>query len=105
MVLKTFSSDAYTFLGNILLQEQEAALSGLDATIGTSISHSCQELEDACKNLNLLDLNYILYRCREEELSEYGTDVYDIPDYGPLPYAGLQGNNVCDQLLIPLNGL
>jgi glycogen debranching enzyme len=35
----------------------------------------------------LVDLNYILYRCKNEENNE----IYLIPDYGPLVYAGLQG--------------
>ena len=47
----------------------------------------------AFSNLSLVDLNFLLYRCDAEE-RDYsgGTDgVYDIPNYGPLVYAGLQG--------------
>jgi glycogen debranching enzyme len=36
---------------------------------------------------SLIDLNYILYRCKNEE----NELIYTIPDYGPLVYAGLQG--------------
>jgi len=36
---------------------------------------------------SLVDLNYILYRCKNEENNE----IYLIPEYGSLVYAGLQG--------------
>lgn len=44
-------------------------------------------------DLNLLDLNFVLYRCESEEKDfSGGSDgVYNIPKYGPLVYAGLQG--------------
>ncbi|KAM3077588.1 bifunctional 4-alpha-glucanotransferase/amylo-alpha-1,6-glucosidase [Clarireedia jacksonii] len=43
--------------------------------------------------LDLVDLNFVLYRCEAEELdSSEGKDgVYDIPGHGKLVYAGLQG--------------
>ena len=43
--------------------------------------------------LSLADLNFVLYRCNAEELDfSSGRDgVYNIPNYGPLVYAGLQG--------------
>lgn len=43
--------------------------------------------------VDLVDLNFILYRCEAEELdSSDGKDgVYDIPGQGKLVYAGLQG--------------
>ncbi|KAL9107093.1 MAG: hypothetical protein Q9227_007959 [Pyrenula ochraceoflavens] len=48
---------------------------------------------EAFKELNLLDLNFVLYRCDAEERdSSSGRDgVYNIPVHGPLVYAGLQG--------------
>lgn len=38
-------------------------------------------------------LNKVLYRCDQEERDETGNKfgVYDVPGYGPLVYAGLQG--------------
>ncbi|TVY48750.1 Glycogen debranching enzyme [Lachnellula occidentalis] len=47
----------------------------------------------AFANLDLIDLNFVLYRCEAEELdSSDGKDgVYDIPGHGKLVYAGLQG--------------
>jgi glycogen debranching enzyme len=36
---------------------------------------------------SLADFNYLLYRCKNEE----NNIIYEIPEYGPLIYAGLQG--------------
>lgn len=49
--------------------------------------------EDAFSNLELIDLNFILYRCDSEEREFSGghDGVYNIPNFGPLLYAGLQG--------------
>lgn len=49
--------------------------------------------KEAFAEVNLVDLNAILYRCEAEELdSSDGKDgVYEIPDHGKLVYAGLQG--------------
>lgn len=49
--------------------------------------------EEAFGELDLIDLNFALYRCDAEERStSNGQDgVYTIPNFGPLVYAGLQG--------------
>lgn len=43
--------------------------------------------------MNFSDLNKALYRCDQEERDETANKfgVYNIPGYGPLVYAGLQG--------------
>ncbi|MDI1493541.1 MAG: bifunctional 4-alpha-glucanotransferase/amylo-alpha-1,6-glucosidase [Ramalina farinacea] len=48
---------------------------------------------EAFSTLDLLDLNFMLYRCEAEERdSSSGNEgVYTIPGHGPLVYAGLQG--------------
>jgi glycogen debranching enzyme len=60
--------------------------SGLDqyVTSGAKVAFS---------NVDLIDLNFVLYRCEAEELdSSDGKDgVYDLPGHGKLVYAGLQG--------------
>ena len=59
---------------------------GLD----TFITSGAQEA--FCK-LDLVDLNFVLYRCEAEEHDFLGGNdgVYRIPNYGTLVYAGLQG--------------
>ncbi|KAL2815636.1 glucanotransferase domain of glycogen debranching enzyme-domain-containing protein [Aspergillus cavernicola] len=49
--------------------------------------------DEAFSELNLVDLNLVLYRCEAEErdLSGGQDGVYSIPNHGPLVYAGLQG--------------
>lgn len=49
--------------------------------------------EDAFAGTNLADLNFILYRCESEEKdsSNNRDGCYNIPGFGPLVYAGLQG--------------
>ena len=48
---------------------------------------------DAFSSLSLVDLNFLLYRCEEEErdFSNGRDGVYSIPNHGALVYAGLQG--------------
>lgn len=61
------------------------------------LSEESKTSDGACfasilSKLSLADLNRVLYRCSEEERDDgYGSDVYDIPNYGKLVYAGLQG--------------
>ncbi|KHN98954.1 glycogen debranching enzyme [Metarhizium album ARSEF 1941] len=47
----------------------------------------------AWSQLNLIDLNFLMYRCEAEELDSSGgrDGTYDIPGHGKLVYAGLQG--------------
>ncbi|KAG0687543.1 hypothetical protein C6P40_002206 [Pichia californica] len=48
---------------------------------------------EAAKNLTLVDINAILYRCDSEErdATNGNAGVYTIPNYGSLVYAGIQG--------------
>ncbi|EON97811.1 putative glycogen debranching enzyme protein [Phaeoacremonium minimum UCRPA7] len=49
--------------------------------------------KEAFGELDLIDLNFLLYRCEAEERdgSDGNDGVYDVPGYGKLVYAGLQG--------------
>lgn len=46
--------------------------------------------ESIASRLSLAELNQVLYRCEAEE-REDGGGCYDVPRWGPLKYAGLQG--------------
>ena len=49
-----------------------------------------QTVEAAIGELNLLDLNYTLYRCDQEEI-DGGRGPYVVPGAGALVYCGIQG--------------
>lgn len=50
------------------------------------------KLNQIISTMSLADLNRALFRCDKEERDEgYGFDTYNIPDYGFMVYAGLQG--------------
>ncbi|KAK2733736.1 hypothetical protein FQN57_001963 [Myotisia sp. PD_48] len=63
-----------------------------DLPLGPS-SYKIASAKEAIKSLDAVDLNFFLYRCDSEERdSTNGQDgVYNIPNFGPLVYAGLQG--------------
>lgn len=48
-------------------------------------------LEPPLAELDLADLNALLYRCEAEEREAGGGGCYSVPGWGALPYAGLQG--------------
>lgn len=53
----------------------------------------CGGAADACKDLDLGDLNYLLYRCdpEEKDATDGRDGTYNVPKHGSLVYAGLQG--------------
>lgn len=60
--------------------------SGLDAFVTSGAKAAMEELD-------LVDLNFLLYKCEPEErdASEGRDGTYDIPGHGKIVYAGLQG--------------
>lgn len=51
-------------------------------------------LRQIVSKMLLADLNRALYRCDKEERDEgFGFDTYNIPNFGFMVYAGLQGND------------
>ncbi|ODV84903.1 glycoside hydrolase family 13 protein [[Candida] arabinofermentans NRRL YB-2248] len=74
---------------------------GSIAVLSTSVDGCDAELDEyvrtgaieAASQLDLIDINAVLYKCESEERdASAGTDgVYNVPEYGHLVYAGIQG--------------
>lgn len=76
--------------GSIALFETWIPAAEHSAGLDTFVTSGAKE---AFAELDLIDLNFLLYRCEAEERDASGgrDGVYDIPGYGKLVYAGLQG--------------
>lgn len=59
------------------------------------------DLENAVSRLTLPDLNYVLFRCAEEDEG----NVYDLPGFGKLVYCGIQGFMSVLDVVAPNNDL
>ena len=49
------------------------------------------DLVETTKPMNVLDLNVVLFRCESEDADLINDGLYDIPNFGKLPYGGLSG--------------
>ncbi|KAL6433430.1 hypothetical protein ACFW04_006521 [Cataglyphis niger] len=69
------------------------ALIKLQNTISQIISNEKSDLHNIISCMDFSDLNKVLYRCDQEEREETSDrfGVYNVPGYGCLVYAGLQG--------------
>lgn len=76
--------------GSIALFETWIPAAEHSAGLDTFVTSGAKE---AFAELDLIDLNFLLYRCEAEErdASDGQDGVYDIPSHGKLVYAGLQG--------------
>lgn len=74
--------------GSIMIFETQ--LEGLDPTLDKLCGSGA---EDAFQDLDLVDLNVLLYRADGEEMDATGGEisVYDVPGIGKLKYCGLEG--------------
>ena len=72
------------------------ALEKVNDLIASVTSPGSSELRAIVSRMNFADINKALYRCDQEERDETANKfgVYDIPGYGPLVYAGLQGTSI-----------
>ncbi|PRP75329.1 putative glycogen debranching enzyme Gdb1 [Planoprotostelium fungivorum] len=55
--------------------------------------------------VNLVDLNVLLYRCKEEEEATFGSSTFDIPNYGRLMYCGIASFDWLLEKLRPRNDM
>lgn len=54
-------------------------------------NNQLEQLQLLVKQLSLADINRVLYRCDQEERDEgRGSAAYNVPDFGPFVYCGLQ---------------
>lgn len=68
------------------------ALIKLQNTISQITSNEKSDLHNIISRMDFSDLNKVLYRCDQEEREETSRfGVYNVPGYGCLVYAGLQG--------------
>lgn len=76
--------------GSIALFETWIPAAEHSAGLDTFVTSGAKE---AFGDLDLIDLNFLLYRCEAEERDASGgkDGVYDLPGHGKLVYAGLQG--------------
>ncbi|EEP81188.1 conserved hypothetical protein [Uncinocarpus reesii 1704] len=76
--------------GSIALLETH--INEQDLPIGLS-DFITADVDEAFARVDLTALNFVLYRCDSEERDSSGgkDGVYNIPNFGPLVYAGLQG--------------
>ncbi|KAI8065248.1 glycogen debranching enzyme [Gongronella butleri] len=74
--------------GSIMVFKTELLPDANTSTIKELVTH----MDDSVvSELDLVDCNVALYRCHNEEAETTQGGVYDIPGFGPLVYAGLQG--------------
>ncbi|XP_050313135.1 glycogen debranching enzyme isoform X2 [Anthonomus grandis grandis] len=89
---KNFKPGSVVVIKVSLHKEAQESVSKLRTLINTISVKKDRELSQIISKMNLCDLNRALYRCDQEERDD-GLDVYNIPNFGPVVYCGLQGFN------------
>lgn len=97
--LKKFPAGAFMILKRRLIEP--ANVSFLKSDLNR------EELKKLADKLDLIDMNYVLYRCDEEEKDEFPGigGVYSIPGYGPMAYCGIEGTQVILEIIKRHNAL
>lgn len=88
--LKHLPQGSFVIFKRKLLEEPARCVKFLqgDLSIGS--------LSEIVENFDLIDMNYVMYRCDEEERDEFPEigGVYNVPGYGNLSYCGIEGANI-----------
>lgn len=88
---KSFSPSSVIVFTVGLLDNQQKALDELNDQLKQFSGIKSNEIFKIVNDLDLLDLNYVLFRCNQEESDETGGNgVYNISS-GPFVYSGLAG--------------
>ncbi|XP_030750314.1 glycogen debranching enzyme isoform X2 [Sitophilus oryzae] len=89
---KNFKPGSVVAVKVSLPEEMNKSISYLRSFIDSISSTKNTEIKQVIEKMTLADINRALYRCGQEERDEgNGFDVYNIPNFGPLVYCGLQG--------------
>ncbi|XP_071444480.1 glycogen debranching enzyme [Hetaerina americana] len=88
-----------------LYQKVQDSLAKLSSLMNVS-GEGAKVLTAVVSRMKLVDLNRALYHCDQEERDEgWGGGAYDIPNFGPMVYCGLQGFISLLSVIRPQNDL
>lgn len=89
---KCFKPGSIVVIKTSLPESMQKAVEKIRNLINQFSLTKSNDLTNIIDKLTLADLNRILYRCQQEEKDEgFNFDTYNIPKFGYLVYAGLQG--------------
>ncbi|CAG9856411.1 unnamed protein product [Phyllotreta striolata] len=89
---KNFKPGSIVVIKTSLPEAMSTAIKTIRNLISNISLDKPNEFSLIVNELNLTDMNRILFRCGEEERDEgFGFDTYNIPNFGHMVYAGLQG--------------
>ncbi|XP_060528992.1 glycogen debranching enzyme [Cylas formicarius] len=89
---RNFKPGSVAVLKVSLPEDMRESISRVRSLIKSFPGSKDTELKRIVSRLTLADLNRALYRCDQEERDEgFGFDAYNIPNFGPVVYCGLQG--------------
>ncbi|XP_050499688.1 glycogen debranching enzyme isoform X2 [Diabrotica virgifera virgifera] len=89
---KNFKPGSVVVIKSSLPEPMRAAIKTVRTLISSISLAKPTELATIVNKMTLADMNRALYRCGQEERDEgFGFDTYNIPSFGSMVYAGLQG--------------
>ncbi|CEF61325.1 Glycogen debranching enzyme, metazoa family and Six-hairpin glycosidase-like domain and Glycogen debranching enzyme family and Glycoside hydrolase,catalytic domain and Glycoside hydrolase, superfamily domain-containing protein [Strongyloides ratti] len=88
---KNFPSGSIIAFHVIQNKKNMAAINEIDSFINNNESPRLEKIRKIIDELDLCYFNKLLFRVNEEEWEDSNCYAYDIPNWGILPYCGLQG--------------